>query len=287
MADLVRHDARHLRAVLGLVYEVGIEDQDAARQGEGVDRAAFHHVHGDLVRIVGRLGQTVGEIVQRFQAGLAVALVLVGRQLVEHALAELDLQAVGQERCGIFGAVVDGEPEQADQCRERGAEGGDASGRRGPRPGERRELRHQRGELPAELGIVDHQARLGALAHDRRRHLVLDVAQHGKLADRPARQDAGVGEAEDHQLVGGGAHAHVVHQRGLAVVVAGHGRHVRRRSRRTCPEAPRRSAARDRSAGGSTRRRARRRATARPRSASSVRCITQGQPRPRVSMMIR
>ena len=67
MADLVRHHAGHLRAVLGLLYKLEIEDQDAARQGEGIDRAAFHRVHGDLVRIVGRLGEPVGEIVQRLR----------------------------------------------------------------------------------------------------------------------------------------------------------------------------------------------------------------------------
>ena len=79
-------------------------------------------MHRDVVRIVGGAGQPVGETVDGRQARLAVAFVLVGRQLLEHALAQLGLQAVGQQRRGILAAIVDDEPEQPDQRHQRRAE---------------------------------------------------------------------------------------------------------------------------------------------------------------------
>ena len=125
VADLVRQNARHLRAVLRLLEQVRIEDQDATRQREGVDRPTLDDMHGHFVRIARRAGEFIGQIVDRRHPARAVALVLVGDQLLVNGLAQLDLQAVGQPGRRILRAVVDDTPERRDQDHQRGAERGD------------------------------------------------------------------------------------------------------------------------------------------------------------------
>ena len=225
----------------------------------------------------------------RRQARLAVALVLVGRQLLEHALAQLGLQAVGQRaarhtRCRSRRRARTGRPAAASVA----PNGGDA------RPGAPAAARPS----GASCGTSAASWRRSSGSSTTRRASEPLRTTGGaascwvspSTASSPTGQRARMPASARRKITSSlvvGAHAHLVHQRGLAVVVAGVRRHVRRRSRRTCPEGPRRSAARDRPAGGSARRRARRRATARRAISLKVRCITHGQPSPRVSTTIR
>ena len=70
MADLVRQHTRHLRAVLGLLEQVGIEDEDAARKREGIDRPTLDDMHGHFERIARLAGQIVRQFVDRRQPAL-------------------------------------------------------------------------------------------------------------------------------------------------------------------------------------------------------------------------
>ena len=225
MADFVRQHARDLRAAR-VVDQRRIENEDPARQGEGIDHLALHHVHRDLVRIACFLCQIVGQAVDRGEARGAGADLLIGRDLVEHGLAQLHLPRVRQQRRGIAGAILDHAPEQADQRDDRQRIGAEARRDLHRFERERFQRRHQRDELRPPGRVLDHQPRLAAAQRQRRHGLMVRIAQHEHVGDWPARHEAGVFRTGDEQLLAGDLQGHVLHVGRDAVVVAGGHRQI-------------------------------------------------------------
>ena len=87
-------------------------------------------------------------------------------------------------------------------------------------------MRHEGGELPPLLGILDDEAGLAAQADNRWGAFVRAVAQHGGFADRPACHDARVGMTEDDEFARRRAYADFQDVGGFAVVVAGRRGHL-------------------------------------------------------------
>ena len=155
-----------------------------------------------------------------------MAFLLVGSDLVVDAFAQFGLQAVGQQRGSELAAVIDCEPEHAQQRHQRGAESRHAPARRSRRRRQLGEVRNQLGKLAAQFKILGNEARVASFAGDRRHPFVLDVAQHEGIGDRPSRQDDRIGGPVDHQLACRGADIGGVHLGADAVVEAGaRGRH--------------------------------------------------------------
>jgi hypothetical protein len=179
-------------------------------------------MHRDLVRIACFLRQIVGEPVDRGEAGRAGAQPgLVARHLVEHRLPQLGLPRVRHQRYGILGAVFDRAPEETDQRDDRQRIGTEARRDLDRFQRQRLQRRYQRDELRPPGRILDHQPRVAAAQRQRGHSLVMRIAQHHHVGDRPVRHGGGLPRPMDQELVAGDLQHHLMHLGGEAIKVAG------------------------------------------------------------------